>query len=60
MKAHLYSAGVSMLLPQASVTAPKGSHGQYVIDMYREGDLNRGGTDKYEILSCINTIESFN
>ena len=60
MKAHPDSAVVSMLLPATSVTAPKGSHGQCVIDLDREGDLDRRGTGRYEILSCIHTIKSSN
>jgi len=60
VKAHPDSAIVLMLLPATSVTAPKGSHGQYVIDMDREGDLDRRGTGRYEIFSCIHTIKSSN
>jgi len=41
----------STTLPSASVTAPKGSHRQYVVDMNRKGDLDKEETGRYEIFS---------
>jgi len=51
VKARPYSTTVSMLLPSASVTAPKRSHRQYVVDMNRKGDLDKEETGRYEIFS---------